>query len=176
MTTKKCKPSSSSGRKETKGSSLWQRTLQKAKGSVSVAPEWRGGLMDPFIPNPRRLSMDPQSYGVKTGIPALRASTLTAEKEAPKERKHGSTWPNTLADRLSEKSLPEALCCPAAPCWLCRYVRCFLLMEKLRGIRPPKDRRTRREDLDRRSPVDRGFPNGQMRRNGPRDRRYPNPV
>ena len=55
----------------------------------------------------------------------------------------------------------------------------LLILEKLRGImpaRPPKDRRIRRGDLDRRWPVEQWRPLMLARRNGPRDRRQNKPL
>lgn len=38
-----------------------------------------------------------------------------------------------IVERLSEKYLPKDTCTPGAPCWICRYARAFLCLERRRN-------------------------------------------
>src|SRR5271166_3118008 len=195
MTTKNSRRSSASGKKETKGSSGLKQTLQKALDSVLAAPGLQVGQTAPFIPSRPHPSTEAPLFGSKTALLGLPVSTTPVAKALRPANAPGNTYKKNSANPLSAKYLPEALCSRVAPCWLCRYVRTFLCLEKLRGINPTplvdrrrpkslvevvwhlgmKTRRTHREDLDRRwSHL--GPYQTPGRRNGPRDRRYPKPL
>ena len=142
-TTKSSKQSSSSGHKGTKASNGLRRTLQKGLDSVLAAPALQVGQTAPFIPNQVHPLMAAPYAGSKMATHDLHASTLTAAKAPLSGRKHGGASPSIMGAPLSAK------CSQEVPCWVCRYVRSFLLLDKLRGImpaQPPKDRRTRKED------------------------------
>src|SRR5271157_5418143 len=172
MTSKNSNKSYNSGKKETKASSGLRRTLRKALDFELAVQEPLLGPMARLTAKPVPPSMAPQSSGLKTVTRDLRANMPIAPKDLPTGRKLGNTWPSILADRLSEKSLPEALCSRAAPCWLCRYVRTFLCLEKLRGINYPNKWQIRAATARRLEVPVAGW-NGPCRRVGPRDRRQP---
>src|SRR5271166_1916842 len=172
MTTKNSRRSSASGKKETKGSSGLKQTLQKALDSVLAAPGLQVGQTAPFIPSRPHPSTEALLFGSKTALLGLPVSTTPVAKVPRPANAPGNTWPSILADRLSEKSLPEALCSQVAPCWLCRYVRTFLCLEKLRGINYP-DKWQIRATTARRLEVPVAGWNAPCRRVGPRDRRQP---
>src|SRR5271157_3694639 len=115
MTSRNSNKSYNSGTKGTKTSNTVRRTLRKALDSVLAAPALQVGQTAPFIPNQVHPLMAAPYAGSKTDIHDLHASMLTAEKAVQPARKLGNTWPSILADRLSEKSLPEALCSRVTP-------------------------------------------------------------